>query len=146
MWLAVVSKNTFGNFVLKFQPRNLFLIPLFMHSVPGYEQTAVLLCRWKTSAEDTRRYKSETNRIEFWEVLLRQSFKLLAPHVLWFPHTLNRPVSLTEKLSISSVFEGKGLQTTWQKTLKSAEYRKGYYIKPLDHYILIILSTVLPYK
>jgi hypothetical protein len=62
-----------------------------MHSVPGYEQAAALLSRRKTTAEDTCRYKSETNRIAFWEVLLRQSFKLLAPHVLWFPHTLNRP-------------------------------------------------------
>ena len=83
-----------------------------MHSVPGYEQAKALRCRWKTNAEDTRRYKSETNRIASWEVLLRQSFKLPAPHVLWFPHILNRPVSLTQKLSISSVFEGKGFQTT----------------------------------
>jgi len=85
---------------------------MYEYSVPGYEQAAALLCRWKTSAEDMRRYKSETNRITFWEVLLGQSFKLLAPPVLWFPHTLNRPVSLTEELSISSVFEGKWLQTT----------------------------------
>lgn len=110
--LVEVSKNTCSDFVLKVPLRSLCLISLFMHSVPGYEQAAALLCRWKTSAEDTRRYKSETNRIEFWEVLLRQSFQLLAPHVLWFPHILSRPVSLTEKLSISSVFEGKGLQTT----------------------------------
>ena len=83
-----------------------------MHSEPVYEQAAALLCRRKTIAEDTRRYKSETNRTQFWEVLLRQSFKLLPPHVLWFPHILSSPLSLTEKLSISSVFEGKGLQTT----------------------------------
>jgi len=83
-----------------------------MHIEPVYEQAAALLCRRKTIAEDTRRYKSETNRTQFWEVLLRQSFKLFPPHVLWFPHILSSPLSLTEKLSISSVFEGKGLQTT----------------------------------
>jgi hypothetical protein len=97
-----------SDFVLIVPPRNLCLIPLFMHTMPGYERAAPILCRWKTGAEDTRRYKSETNRIAFWEVLLRQSFKLFAPHVLWFSHILNCPVSLTEKLSISSVFEGKG--------------------------------------
>jgi hypothetical protein len=116
-----------------------------MCSVPGYEQAAAL-SRWETSAGDTGPYKAETNRIALWEILLRLSFKLLAPHILRFPHILYGPVALTEKLSIPSVLEKNGLQTKLQKTWKTVLNRKGYYIKQLGHHILITFGTLRHYQ
>lgn len=78
-----------------------------MCTVLSYEQPAGLLCLWETGTGGKGPNKSKTNRIEFWEVLLRLSFQLLAPHVLWFPHISNGPFSLTEKLSIPPVLEEK---------------------------------------